>query len=92
MAIRKVEEDPLWPGVVVAALAECEWYLKQPGHVLPDPVMGCECCGPLAARDRLEDVLLLLLPRGARADLGKLDAEFDRRTVPLGPHLTLASP
>ncbi|GGS72751.1 hypothetical protein GCM10010222_11950 [Streptomyces tanashiensis] len=63
--------------------------------MLPDPVMACECCDPLVARDRLEDVLLWL-PQGARADLGRLvaglDAEFDRRTVPLSPHLTPARP
>ncbi|MDI3405102.1 hypothetical protein [Streptomyces cavernicola] len=47
------------------------------------------------ARDLLEDVLLWL-PRGARADLGRivagLDAEFDRRVVSLGSHLVLATP
>lgn len=95
VAIRKLEEDRLWPGAVVTALAECQRYLEQPGPVLPDPVMGCECCDPLVARDLLEDVLLWL-PHGARTDLGglvaRLDAEFDRRTVPLSPHLVLASP
>ncbi|MFF8190501.1 hypothetical protein ACF05L_06335 [Streptomyces bobili] len=90
-----MEEDRLWPGAVFAALAECRRHLEQPGRVLPDPVMGCECGDPLVARDVLEDVLLWL-PRGARADLGglvsRLDAEFDRRTVPLSAHLMLASP
>src|SRR5690242_7113088 len=94
VAIRKLEEDRLWPGAVAAALAECQRYLNQPGRVLPDPVMACECCDPLVARDRLEDVLLWL-PRGAGEDLGRfvsrLDSEFDRRTVPLSPHLVLAS-
>jgi hypothetical protein len=33
--------------------------------------MACECCDPVVARDRLEDVLLWL-PRGARKDLGRL--------------------
>ncbi|MFC8230341.1 hypothetical protein [Streptomyces sp. NPDC057287] len=80
---------------MAAALAECRRHLNQPGRVLPDPMMGCECCDPLVARDLLEDVLQWL-PRGARDDFGRivgtLDAEFDRRTVPLSPHLTLASP
>ncbi|MFD0369636.1 hypothetical protein [Streptomyces sp. NPDC127114] len=80
---------------MAAALAECRWYLGQPGRVLPDPVMACECCDPLVARDRLEDVLLWL-PGGARTDLGRLvarlDAEFDRRAVSLGSHLRLATP
>lgn len=95
LAIRKLEEDRLWPGAVAAALAECRSYLGQPGRVLPDPVIGCDCCDPLVARDRLEDVLLWL-PRGARADLGRLlaglDAEFDRRAVSLSSHLMLATP
>ncbi|GDY80273.1 hypothetical protein SAV31267_097580 [Streptomyces avermitilis] len=95
VAIRKLEEERLWPGAVAAALAECRWYLGQPGRVLPDPVMGCGCCDPLVARDRLEDVLLWL-PRGARTDLGRLvarlDAEFDRRAVSLSSHLMLATP
>lgn len=94
VAIRKLEEDRLWPGAVAAALAECRWYLGQPGRVLPDLVIGCDCCDPLVARDRLEDVLLWL-PRGARADLGRLvarlDAEFDRRAVSLSTHLMLAT-
>jgi hypothetical protein len=94
-AIRKLEEERLWPGAVAAALAECRWYLGQPGRFLPDPVIGCECCDPLVARDRLEDVLLWL-PRGARSDLGRivagLDAEFDRRAVSLSSHLIRASP
>ncbi len=94
VAIQKLEEDRLWPGAVPAALAECRSYLSQPGRVLPDPVMGCECCDPLVARDRLED-MLLWLPRGARADLDRLvfrlNIEFDRRAVPLSPHLLLAA-
>ncbi|MER5893149.1 hypothetical protein [Streptomyces sp. NPDC001876] len=95
VAIRRLEEKRLWPGDVAAALTECRRYLDQPGRVLPDPVMDCECCDPLMARDCLEDVLLWL-PRGARSDLGRvvarLDAAFDRRSGPLGAHLVLASP
>jgi hypothetical protein len=95
VAIRKLEEERLWPGAVAAALAECRWYLRQPGRVLPDPAVGCDCCDPLVARDRLEDVLLWL-PRGARTDLGRLvarlDTEFDRRAVSPSSHLMPATP
>ncbi|MGW3989868.1 hypothetical protein [Streptomyces sp. NPDC004830] len=94
-AIRKLEDERLRPGAVSAALAECQWYLNRPGRVLPDPMTGCDCCDPLVARDRLEDVLLWL-PLGARADLGRLvarlDAEFDGRAGPLGTHLVLSEP
>lgn len=75
----------MWSGAVDAALAECRWYLAEPGPALPDPETGCECCNPVLARDLLE-VVLLWLHRGARIDLGRvvavLDADFDRRTEP----------
>ncbi|MFE5208134.1 hypothetical protein [Streptomyces sp. NPDC056600] len=95
MAIRRLEEELLWPGAVAADLAECRRYLEKPGRFLPDPEMNCSHCDPLVARDCLE-AALLRLPRGARTDLGrivaKLDAEFDRRFVPLSPHLVLTPP
>lgn len=95
VAIHRLEDERLWAGAVVAALRECRRHLEQPGRVLPDPVMGCACCDPLVARDLLEDVLRWL-PRGARTDLGRLvarmDAEFARRSAPLGAHLTLPPP
>ncbi|MFF7177519.1 hypothetical protein [Streptomyces sp. NPDC008121] len=59
--------------------------------MLPEPEVGCDCCNPILARDLLQAVLLWL-PHGARADLGRviarLDAEFDRRSV-LRPKLTI---
>ncbi|WP_280703553.1 hypothetical protein [Kitasatospora sp. GP82] len=85
MAVRKVEEDRLWAGAVAAALAECRWYLGQPGRYVPVPDTACSCCDPLVARELLEDVLRWL-PRGARTDLerlvSRLDDDFECRTVP----------
>ncbi|UGQ14685.1 hypothetical protein LO772_14530 [Yinghuangia sp. ASG 101] len=80
---------------MAAALQECRWYLAEPGPVLPEPFTGCDCCNPILARDLLQAVLLWL-PAGGRADLGRvvarLDAEFDRRAVPCPGLVTPDSP
>lgn len=84
-AIRRVEEQRLRPDLVATALTQFEWAFRQPGRYLNasqvwEPGLEIE-----DARDDLEEVMRYL-PRGARADLGRLitriDDEFERRTLP----------
>lgn len=67
----------------------------QPGRALPHPVMGCDCCVPLVARDPIWGRAAVSPPGAASADLSRLlarfDAEFDCRTVSLS-YLMLATP
>lgn len=82
--MRRVEAQYLWPDAVANALSRFEWAFKQPGRYLtgPSESPGIEIED---GRDDLE-VALRHLPKGARADLGRLveriDMEFERRTLP----------
>ncbi|MFE2298695.1 hypothetical protein ACFXAW_10890 [Streptomyces sp. NPDC059445] len=82
--MRRVEALYLHPDAVAVALDRFERAFKQPGRYLTGPgeSPGIEIED---GRDDLE-VALRYLPKGARADLGRLvariDAEFERRTVP----------
>jgi hypothetical protein len=82
--VRRVEAEHLWPDAVADALSRFEWAFMQPGRYLTGPgeSPGIEIED---ARDDLA-VALRYLPRGARADLGRLveriDVEFERRTLP----------
>jgi hypothetical protein len=85
VAIRRIEDDLQWgPDLVFRALARFEWTFRQPGRYLDASVWepGLEVED---ARDDLEEVLRRL-PAGARRDLGRfvqrIDAEFERRTLP----------
>ena len=83
-AVRRVEAEYLWPDAVADALSRFEWAFRQPGRHLTGPYEspGIEIED---GRDDLE-VALQRLPRGARADLGRLveriDVEYERRTLP----------
>ncbi|MBG6133895.1 hypothetical protein [Longispora fulva] len=83
-AIRRVEEEHLWPGAVADGIERFQRYLRQPGRDLRRPWADCPCCDPLEAREELGQALRLL-PRGARIDLegivDRLDANFLRRTT-----------
>ncbi|MFE2531287.1 hypothetical protein [Streptomyces sp. NPDC059371] len=82
--MRRVESRYLHLNAVAVALDRFAWAFKQPGQYLTgsgeSPGIENE-----DGRDDLE-VALRHLPRGARADLGRLveriDAEFERRTLP----------
>ncbi|WP_031519136.1 hypothetical protein [Streptomyces sp. NRRL F-5123] len=84
-AVRRVEARRFGPGFLKGALATYEGFLRQPGRVLYPPRADCPCCDVLDARDDVQDVLHALPPR-ARRELGRvvarLDAEFERRTLP----------
>ncbi|GAA3045118.1 hypothetical protein GCM10017562_02970 [Streptomyces roseofulvus] len=84
-AIRRVEDQEMWPNAVAKALSRLEWAFQQPGRYLnasetPSPGLEVE-----DARDDLE-LAMRLLPLGARRDLGRLikriDEEYERRTLP----------
>jgi len=83
-AVRRVEAEYLWPDAVADALSRFEWAFRQPERYLTGPYEspGIEIED---GRDDLE-VALQRLPRGARADLGRLveriDVEYERRTFP----------
>ncbi|MEU8539350.1 hypothetical protein AB0C52_05000 [Streptomyces sp. NPDC048717] len=83
VAIRRVEDERMWQGAVVAALDRFERAFRHAGRYL-------ETCFDVgleveAARDTLEEIMRHL-PSGARRDLGRLigriDEEFERRTLP----------
>lgn len=73
----------MWPDAVANAIAQFERFLSQPGQYLT--CSPSTSLGPEDARDDLQTALDLL-PSGARRDLvrviGRLDAEFERRTLP----------
>ncbi|MFF3934837.1 hypothetical protein ACFYZV_01530 [Streptomyces phaeofaciens] len=83
-AVRRVEAEHMWPDAVADALNRFDWAFRQPGRYLTGPgeSPGIEIED---GRDDLEEALRHL-PRGARADLGRLveriDVEFERRTLP----------
>ncbi|MFF5705502.1 hypothetical protein ACFY7H_23860 [Streptomyces sp. NPDC012794] len=85
VAVRRVEDERMWPDAVANALACFEWAFQQPGRYLNafqvwQPGLEVEY-----ARDNLEEAMLHL-PCGARRDLGlliaRIDDEFERRTLP----------
>jgi hypothetical protein len=84
-AIRRVEDERLWPNAVADALSRFEWAFKQPGRYLNASQAYSPGIEVEDGRDDL-DAALRHLPRGARADLSRLvariDAEFERRTLP----------
>ncbi|MFJ9428809.1 hypothetical protein ACIRQY_04005 [Streptomyces sp. NPDC101490] len=81
------------PDAVALALSRFERAFQQPGRYLN----ASEACSPGMevedARDDLERAMLHL-PPGARRDLGRLitriDAEFERRTLPEPHYIELA--
>ncbi|MEU0007228.1 hypothetical protein ABZ079_23850 [Streptomyces sp. NPDC006314] len=84
-AVRRLEEERMERDAVAEALRRFEEALQQPGRYLnatepPEPGLEVE-----DARDTLEEALRRL-PSGARRDLrrlvGRMDAEFERRTLP----------
>ncbi|MER6765354.1 MULTISPECIES: hypothetical protein [Amycolatopsis] len=83
-AIERVDPQ-LWPGSVALALERYRQFLNQPGRWLYVPGPELTWVDPVDARDELERALILL-PRGARAELRRLvaplDGEFERRTLP----------
>ncbi|GHJ91455.1 hypothetical protein SNE510_09740 [Streptomyces sp. NE5-10] len=92
-AIRRVEDQEMRPNAIALALSRFERAFKQPGRYLnaseaPSPGLEVE-----DARDDLEWAMLHL-PPGAQRDLGRLitriDAEFERRTLPEPHHIELA--
>jgi hypothetical protein len=92
-AIRRVEDQELWPSAVADALARFEQAFQQPGRYLN----ASEVCSPGLEVEDARDVLeqaLLHLPCGARRDVGRLiariDAEFERRTLPEPNNVELA--
>ncbi|GAA3905760.1 hypothetical protein GCM10022207_88910 [Streptomyces lannensis] len=84
-AIRRVEDQEMWPNAVAHALSRFEWAFKQPGRYLN----ASEVCSPgIEVEDARDDLewAMLHLPPGAKRDLGRLitriDEEFERRTLP----------
>ncbi|WP_053800239.1 hypothetical protein [Streptomyces rimosus] len=73
------------PDLVVDALSRFERAFRQPGRFLNASEVWQPGLEIEDARDDLEEVLRHL-PRGARADLGRLvariDTEYERRTLP----------
>ncbi|MEV6954219.1 hypothetical protein [Streptomyces sp. NPDC051183] len=83
-AIHRIEAQHLWRGAVAEALHRYERFLQRPGRYLYLPFEAC-CCDPVEARDTLEDALRLLSPAARRelhSVVARLDAEFQRRTLP----------
>ena len=82
-AIRRIEDQEMWPNAVAKALSIFGWALDQPGRYLD--ASAFESPGVGDARDDLE-LAMLYLPLGAKRDLGRLvtriDEEFERRTLP----------
>ncbi|MFJ4988848.1 hypothetical protein ACIP9H_34230 [Streptomyces sp. NPDC088732] len=62
-----------------------EQFLRGPGRWLYVPLANCPCHDPVSGRDTVE-VMLNALPSRARRELravvGRLDDEFERRTLP----------
>jgi hypothetical protein len=73
------------PGAVAHAIGVYEGFLRKRGRILYLSGHQCPCCDPVYARDLLQQVLWAL-PPGAGRDLrrliAKLDADFERRTLP----------
>ncbi|MFE6338593.1 hypothetical protein ACFVOK_36150 [Streptomyces sp. NPDC057798] len=92
-AIRRVEDLELWPNAVADALARFERAFQQPGRYLNASEVSSPGMEVEDARDVLEQAMLHL-PCGARRDLGRLigriDAEFERRTLPEPNNVELA--
>ncbi|MEU9197936.1 hypothetical protein [Streptomyces hundungensis] len=82
-AIRRVEDQKMWPNAVADALSCFERSFKRPGRYLD--ASEFESPGVADARDAL-DWAMLYLPPGAKRDLDRLitriDEEFERRTLP----------
>ncbi|WP_436788602.1 hypothetical protein [Yinghuangia sp. YIM S10712] len=79
-----MEQEHLHLNAVAGALESIRRKLAEPGRWLRFSERDYYN-GVFDARDRLDEALIRL-PAGARADLGRvvarLDAEFERRTVP----------
>ncbi|MFJ9697025.1 hypothetical protein [Kitasatospora sp. NPDC101183] len=87
-AVHRLEARRFGPGYLSEALGQYEEFLRRPGRVLYVPLSDCPCHDVLGARDDIQAMLSALPPR-ARRELGRivarLDAEFERRTLP-DPH------
>lgn len=84
-AVKRLEGSRLGPGAVAEAIATYESFLRRPGRYLSSPGYECPCCDPVYARDVLQ-VALGALPKSTGRDLrlivARLDAEFERKTLP----------
>ncbi|MFI9150498.1 hypothetical protein [Streptomyces sp. NPDC053367] len=84
-AIRRVEDERMWPNAVADALRRIEWAFEQPGTYLAASEVDSPGLEVEDARDDLAEAMRRL-PPGARRDLGRLidriDDEFERRTLP----------
>ncbi|XMA35626.1 hypothetical protein O1157_00605 [Streptomyces albogriseolus] len=82
-AIRRVEDQQMWPNAVAHAFLHIECAFQQPGRYLD--ACAFDSPGLADARDDLEWAMRHL-PSGARRDLAQLitriDAEIERRTLP----------
>ncbi len=87
-AVRRLEAQRFSPGCLSEALGQYEQFLRQPGRWLYVPLSDCPCHDVLGARDEVQ-AMLCALPLSARRELNRvvsrLDAEFERRTLP-DPH------
>lgn len=83
----------MWPNAVANALSRFEWAFKQPGRYLNASEAYSPGIEVEDARDDLERAILHL-PPGAKRDFGRLitriDAEFERRTLPEPNYIELA--
>lgn len=84
-AVKRLESARLGPGAVAEAIATYERFLRRPGRLLYLPWHECPCCDPVYARDVLQAMLGALpstVGRDLRSLVARLDAEFERRTLP----------
>ncbi|GGV12473.1 hypothetical protein GCM10010260_58970 [Streptomyces filipinensis] len=92
-AIRRVEDEEMWPNAVAHAVSRFESAFRQPGRYLNASEAHSPGIEVEDARDDL-DRAMLHLPPGARRDLGRLitriDEEFARRTLPEPNNIELA--
>lgn len=84
-ALQRLERRRLGPGTVAQAIATYQRFVRRPGRTLYLPFHECPCCDPVYARDILQQALSAL-PQASARDLrllvARLDAEFERKTLP----------
>jgi len=89
-----MERQHLWTNAVADALVTYRRFLSRPGRYLYLACADCPCCDPCTARDTLAEAIRRL-PDHARVALtrvvARLDAEFERRTLP-DPFASLIGP
>ncbi|MFF3069463.1 hypothetical protein ACFVSN_07375 [Kitasatospora sp. NPDC057904] len=84
-AVKRLEAQRFRPGFLSDALGRYEQFLRRPGRWLYVVLEDCECHDVFGSRDDLQ-AMLDALPSAARRELSRivarLDAEFERRTLP----------